>query len=356
MNCGLAVKFPEMGSGERILPIGQNIQAPTFFCDDPKLRLPRSVYALAEVLKRPSGVFAVEGTISESYRGAYWERLVPVHYHPSELTSGVKIDPAGQRSFMSPAMKKLGIGLHTLPLQAWGATDLWTYRQEQKIDADFRRAKRDLTRYYQRAFGMSDYQARVTAFYAVWSIGGAESWAVTGKVNRLALAILQHRPLPVVKAALAREAKIPMTTYFAAVAYPAALRCLLARQNDVDVVNDYGKTLLMEAARYNQLRTVKMLLARGVNVNAKTNAPEGYAEDYQAMPDNHGFRTALMFAASYAGLPVIKALLAAGADINARDSTGLSAYDYLEGKPRHHNRNLTENGFIIAEHELYPTR
>ena len=301
----------------------------------------------------------MQGTIAGSYQDAYWDSLVGVRYQARSFETAAgegEVNLTSELLRVTAELAKQGIGPHTLPLQAWGATDLWTYRREQKIDADFRRAKHDLVDYYQRAFGMSEYQARLAAFINVWDIGGESSWAVTGKVNRLALAILEHRPLPVVKAALAREAKIPMTTYFAAVAYPAALRCLLARQNDVDVVNDYGKTLLMEAARYNQLRTVKMLLARGVNVNAKTNAPEGYAEDYQAMPDNHGFRTALMFAASYAGLPVIKALLAAGADINARDSTGLSAYDYLEGKPRHHNRNLTESGFIIAEHELYPTR
>ena len=356
INCDLAVQHPSLIQGDyRAIGVTMiDTAAPVFFCANPKLHLPKSVYRLINALYGPSGIPAIQGTIISYQDAGFFDSLIPIQYQARSFLpaanggmANVTDYPFGQMA----ALTKLGIGPHTLPLQAWGTTDLWTYRRAQQIDADFRRAKYDLVTYDQSVFSMSKSQARLAAFVGIWNLGNEENWAVSGKVNRLALAILEHRPLPVVKAALAREAKIPMTTYFAAVAYPAALRCLLARQNDVDVVNDYGKNLLMEAARYNQLRTVKMLLARGVNVNAKTKVPEGI--EYRAMPDD---RTALMFAASYAGLPVIKTLLAAGADINARDSIGLSAYDYLEGKAWHHNRNLTENGFVIAEHDLYPTK
>jgi ankyrin repeat protein len=66
---------------------------------------------------------------------------------------------------------------------------------------------------------------------------------------------------------------------------------------------------LIAAASDGDANAVQVLLARGADVNAKTNNGQ----------------TALMLASGYRHLDVVQALLAAGADVNAKDSRGRTA-------------------------------
>lgn len=111
-----------------------------------------------------------------------------------------------------------------------------------------------------------------------------------------------------------------------AASVPADRRNALDLDMEPQAVNGFGKTPLMSAAQWDSLPGLEWLLARGVEVDAATSAPEEFGEG-----PRHGLRTALMYAAANASLPVIRRLLDAGADKELRDSQGLRAHDYLTG-------------------------
>lgn len=91
----------------------------------------------------------------------------------------------------------------------------------------------------------------------------------------------------------------------------AVVKVLLAKGADVNAKDDGGRTALMTASDNGHLDVVKALLAKGADVNAT--ASNGW--------------TALM-AASYNGhVDVVKTLLAKGTDVNAKDNDGATALD-----------------------------
>jgi ankyrin repeat protein len=197
-----------------------------------------------------------------------------------------------------------------------------------------------LRAYYHNAFGLSQANAALAAFRGVWLVEDAYTWAIPGQLDPLADALLGHRPLAQVQASLKAEAPLPDSALFLAVEYPEALKLLLAQKPDMAVTTPIGKTALMEAAKYNQSESVKLLLAAGADVNASSLSPGEIQNNSQPWNGEvcggiynitHGQRTALMYAAANANLPVIKALLAAGADKHAKDSTGATALNYLKG-------------------------
>jgi RNA polymerase sigma factor (sigma-70 family) len=125
-----------------------------------------------------------------------------------------------------------------------------------------------------------------------------------------------------------------------------AVKILLARSVKVDSGDNEGRTALHEAARWGATIT-KMLLARGANVNARTQngvtpvmlAAE--AQDPDALRlmlekdadvnarDDEG-KTPLMYAAEHGRLAHAKALLAEGANVRLRDKKGRTALDLVQ--------------------------
>jgi ankyrin repeat protein len=105
-----------------------------------------------------------------------------------------------------------------------------------------------------------------------------------------------------------------------------ALRQLLDAGGDVNGADLAGSTPLMYAAGNGNLAAVKLLLARGANINAVSAAPG-------TIPGSHvkngitqiGHFTPLLFAAAVSGsAAVVDTLIAAGADVNASDARKLT--------------------------------
>lgn len=367
--CGLLRKYPELiQATEADWGSSRDNFDPVIACNDPKLQLPVSVTRLENDLGGPSGAGNMCGTIHYGVERAYLFNLQVLQYEPQALlppfTSGSDGNPGPPSVGQQEAndMRRLNIGPDSLPLQDWGETDISSYNTARQTDVDFKQAKHDLLAYYHTVFGLSQNEAAQAAFHAVWLVDGATGWAVSGKLDPLAEALLGHQPLTQVQAALVQDSPVPAALLFDAVAYPDALKLLLAEHPDITVVTPIGKTVLMEAAKYNDLDSVKLLLAAGANVNASSLAPadiKGNAQGEMCTDGGyiitHGQRTALMYAAANAGLPVIKVLLAAGADKHAKDSTGATALDYLDGHgPVAKNPVLNAADFKTAQFLLTP--
>lgn len=369
--CGMLRRYPELLQATQAnWGSSRDNFDPVVACDDPKLQLPSSVARLDDDLAGPGGTGNVCGTIRFGLDRANASYLQLIQYAPEALlppftalggNPNVNAPPVGQQEQVG--MQRLGIGPDTVPLQAWGETDISSHIQESHVASDFKQAKADLATHYQSAFGLSPADAEQAAFRAAWLVERAWTWADAGKPDPLAEALLGHQSLTQVQAALAAESPVRASLLFDAVAYPEALKLLLAQHPDLSVTTPIGKTVLMEAAKYNQLESVQLLLAAGAAVNAASLPPgnipnNGYNAGYGYPCGGiyeiyHGSRTALMYAAANSGLPVINALLAAGADTGAKDSTGATALDYLEGHgPASKNPVLDAADFKIAAQEL----
>ena len=92
-----------------------------------------------------------------------------------------------------------------------------------------------------------------------------------------------------------------------------------------------GQTALMWAVAQKHPDVVKVLLAHGADVHARSDAwsqveavpPHGHLEYNRAIP--HGRDTALLFAARVGDLASAKLLVGAGANVNDADAWGVSA-------------------------------
>ena len=89
----------------------------------------------------------------------------------------------------------------------------------------------------------------------------------------------------------------------------STVKTLLAKDVDVNAKDNHGTTALLAASGMNHPEIVQALLAKDADVNAK---------------DNRG-RTALMLESQYGNLEIVQALLAKGADVNAKDDRGTTA-------------------------------
>jgi ankyrin repeat protein len=109
-----------------------------------------------------------------------------------------------------------------------------------------------------------------------------------------------------------------------------AVTSLLAKGADVNARTDDGQTALMFASSNDHKDVVQLLIDKGADVNAKTTAQiitamrfggnfSGTAEIYSV-----GTR-ALVFAATHGHAEVVQLLLAKGANVNAKDETGYTA-------------------------------
>ena len=108
----------------------------------------------------------------------------------------------------------------------------------------------------------------------------------------------------------------------AAIVYdnPTVLEALLAAGASVSATNDMGEPLLHAAAGKGSEPLVRVLLARGADVNARA-VHKGHQIDG---------RTALMYAAAGNNLALVKLLLEHGADPFIKDASGFTALSYAE--------------------------
>ncbi|MCJ8270105.1 MAG: ankyrin repeat domain-containing protein, partial [Psychrosphaera sp.] len=104
--------------------------------------------------------------------------------------------------------------------------------------------------------------------------------------------------------------------------------------------NWFGKTNLMLAAHFNDVDTIKRLLADGADVNEVTFHNVEYPYDF-TLQRLH--RSALSYAAENAALPVIQALVNAGADLDVKDTQGNSLDYYFAKNPRKQVRVLSKS-------------
>jgi uncharacterized protein len=111
---------------------------------------------------------------------------------------------------------------------------------------------------------------------------------------------------------------------------PEVVKLLLDRGVDVNAKeNTYGETALIWAGSENHVAAIKLLLARGADINARSNALV-YPKDRFGLEGvttilPHGSWTALMYAARQGSLAAAQALTAAGASLNLTDPDGTTA-------------------------------
>ncbi|MEP7363216.1 MAG: ankyrin repeat domain-containing protein [Acidobacteriota bacterium] len=101
----------------------------------------------------------------------------------------------------------------------------------------------------------------------------------------------------------------------------ALVRLLIERGADPKMVNKVGGTALMNAGGASNVEAIKLLLAKGANVNAALTHGGRVPRGEIAL--NH--LTPLMLATPYGTPAAVKALLDAGADVKLRDIRGMTA-------------------------------
>jgi len=101
----------------------------------------------------------------------------------------------------------------------------------------------------------------------------------------------------------------------------ATVRFLVEKGADVNARNAIGDTPLILAASHGNVEVIRLLLAKGADVNA-VDAPE--STQVKNGPVALGSFTPLLYAAVYAGYDAVKLLLDAGAKVNAQDVRGMT--------------------------------
>jgi hypothetical protein len=113
-----------------------------------------------------------------------------------------------------------------------------------------------------------------------------------------------------------------------AVRYPEALEYLLDRGINPNGANQFGKTPLMFAAQYDEVRAVEILLAHGADPNALTTPPSDGC--YYTLQWNHA--SPLHYAARYSSPGLIEKLIAGGG-LTFIEGTAAELYAPSKGFP-----------------------
>lgn len=112
-----------------------------------------------------------------------------------------------------------------------------------------------------------------------------------------------------------------------AIQHPHLIDMLLRHGLDVNVKNEFGKTMLMYAAQLNRPDVVRFLLRKGADPSSKT-----IPVDECGMVIK-GERDALSYAVENAGIEVMRLLVEAGANVNYSDEEKLQAQAFLLNNP-----------------------
>jgi hypothetical protein len=228
--------------------------------------------------------------------------------------------------------------LNQAPLSASVYFNPDTY-QSQPIFSLFPAARTELEKRYESLFGFSKADAQVAAQRGVWLLEDAESWALQGPPDPLAKTILTPAAAtPTQQQLQAFNPLSPLAPVYLtdAVLNPQVLALLLQRHPNVNATCGSGITPLMEAAAHDELRSVKLLIAAGANLNASVRAssppgPWNMCGDGRVVGFlNERGTTALMLAADGAGVDVIRELVVAGANRKAKAQGGVTALGHLD--------------------------
>lgn len=237
------------------------------------------------------------------------------------------------------------------PYQVWGYTSLNNYVVSLRIRKLYLTAHDQLAKYYQKHMQLNRADSEQAAKFALFlaTFGGN----CGGDVPAVSLyrRLLEDAPPDEIKRLLSDGAAYAQEIYtcskyagvdpllLVAVADPAAFPLVMQHEPDINERNAIGKTALMEAAQFDQLGIVDLLLEHHASVNATTWGNQ----DGGAPQLGDDARTALMYGAANGSLKLIKALLAAGADPYQADTKGHRAIDYLLGYgPTPSNPHLSE--------------
>jgi uncharacterized protein YecT (DUF1311 family) len=248
-------------------------------------------------------------------------------------------------------------------LEEWSATEPWNRREYDSLRMAQHEARRGVSRYLIAAFGLperdasnlaervvndlvaawilipSGYQASDPYFVDEYAQGSAELNRALVRQDSDELRRVLHAyersldvdpPRDSVPKEVRSDPDLRSAALHAAIEWPYGMRVLLQAGADPNAPNRFGKTPLMAAAHLNRPDIVRLLLAAGAQVNART---EGGSDDFCGSSMLVG-RTALTYAAENASPVVMRLLLEAGADpeelVDGRDLLGR----YLTRNPR----------------------
>ena len=342
------------------------------------------------------------GRLLNSIGGSYYDciggSIRKAHYKGEMTTDSILlINPEGMFGEYDPDY------VEEIPFEIFGMHDLDNYDAYKKTIPLYNKTKEKLTKAFMETAGVSEKTALQYAQKALADKGYRGNWKnfYNDYKETRRYKILNKHPVEEIKEAeedlsLYLNSKdmagSPDPLFHIAVIYPKALSFLLdeakekykkriegfgdegeesdkyysqkyftkkidknKREDDFRLSDHYadiavpetGKTALMNAAQYNQLESVKLLLKHGANPNLTLKHPFEIEDNGPTKCSkyniNHGNRTALMYAASNASLDVIKELLKGGADKTIPDSKGLRAIHYLLGQgPLPKNTVMTE--------------
>jgi len=204
-------------------------------------------------------------------------------------------------------------------LRFYASQDAWSAREASAIQELWHLAELQLSSYYQQAFKLSDTEAKATAERAQTAYFAA---------------LTADLEIPAPLETLRFHAELPN--------YPLDLWAMLTADQQLQLVqqkNGFGKTSLMLAAHFNDFDSVKILLAAGANIAAKTTPNENLAIQFTQ-------RDALSYAAENAHPALISLLFSAGANAAIRDSQNQPLTSYLTRNPSLQWRQLADKSVV----------
>jgi len=235
-------------------------------------------------------------------------------------------------------------------LEAWSLQGISEFEALNSLKRQFVQTRDALAAFYLKKGYVKDAAAANTL--ATQAVSGATAYSFWfGEDSRLGTsglqlrrALLEHRPMNAIRAIEFAPAEVDAASRrendgafghnFAdsllatAVRYPEALEYLLDRGINPNGANEFGKTPLMFAAQYDEIRAVEILLAHGADPNALTTPP--FDGCYYILQWSHA--TPLHYAARYSSPGLIEKLIAGGA-LTFIEGTPAERYGPSKGFP-----------------------